>query len=103
MPNLKSEIADVTVKKFFATMDFYNAYWKIPLEKYSKDTCGIIAPQGVFTAMGGPYGLITAVAHLQAQVCKCLQDMQNAFKLWLDDFIIYLEDVKCLLKHLESF
>lgn len=50
MPNLEAELTDFGGKTCFAATDFCNDYWQIPLDRDSRDACGIISPQGVFTS-----------------------------------------------------
>lgn len=46
---LKAERANCTGKMFFATIDYCNTYWILPLNKDSRDAQVIIPPQRTFT------------------------------------------------------
>jgi hypothetical protein len=49
MPNLQDELHDLHGSKVFATLDFCQGYWQIPLHKDSQDCQSFITPDGVYT------------------------------------------------------
>lgn len=83
----------------FTTMHFCNAYWQMPWDIDSRSTCGTIFLQRLFTSTRVLQGLNNATANFQTHIPWCFQSMHQAFKSWLDDFIIYTEDTNDLLKH----
>lgn len=103
MPNLDAELAEYAGQICFATMEFCNAYWQTPLEKETQEGFGIIAPQGVLTSTRALHGLKNSTVHFQAHVLECFQSMQGASQSWHDNFVLYVDNVDRLLKHLETF
>jgi hypothetical protein len=66
MPNLQDELHDLHGSKVFATLDFCQGYWQIPLHKDSQDGQYFNTPDGVYTPMRVPHG-----------------------KIWLDDCLLH--------------
>lgn len=75
MPYLEADLADLAGKTCFATIDFCKAHWQLPFDKTSRDACGKISPQGVFTSTRVLYGLKIATTHFQALVPRCSQSI----------------------------
>jgi hypothetical protein len=48
MPNLQVELQDLHGSEVFATLDFCQGYWQIPLRKDSQDCQSFITPGGVY-------------------------------------------------------
>jgi hypothetical protein len=49
MPNLQDELHDLHGSEVFATLNFCQGYWQIPLHKDSQDCQSFITPDGVHT------------------------------------------------------
>jgi hypothetical protein len=49
-PNLQDEFHDLHGSEVFATLDFCQGYWQIPLHKDSQDSQFFITPNGVCSA-----------------------------------------------------
>jgi hypothetical protein len=49
MPSLQDELHDLHGTEVFATLDFCQGYWQIPLHKDSQDCQSFITPDGVYT------------------------------------------------------
>jgi hypothetical protein len=47
MPNLQDKLHDLHVSEEFATLDFCQGYWEIPLHKDSQNYQSFITPDGV--------------------------------------------------------
>jgi hypothetical protein len=47
MPNLQDELHDLHGSEVFATLDFCQGYWQIPLHKDSQDWQSFSTPDGV--------------------------------------------------------
>ena len=63
MPHLDSEVHDFANSKCFATIDFCSGYWQLPLEKRSRDACGIVTPKGTYSSTRVLRGLTNATTY----------------------------------------
>lgn len=68
VPNVEAEIIDFAGSKFFASLDFCDAYCQLRLHPMSYDACGNIAPQGAFKATMVLRGLKNGAGHFQSHV-----------------------------------
>jgi hypothetical protein len=64
MPNLQDEMLDLYGSTVFATLDFCQGYWQIPLHKDSQDCQSFITPDGVYTPTRALHGTRNATQHL---------------------------------------
>lgn len=103
MPNIDAELTDFVRCNCFRTIEFCEAYWRIPFHKPSRDACGIIASPGVSTPTRAFHGLKHAAAHFQSHVPQCIHSIQRLFKSWIIDFIIYTRSTEKLLQRLDDF
>jgi hypothetical protein len=51
MPNILDELHDLHGSEVFATLDFCQGYWQIPLRKDSQDCQSFITPDGMYTLL----------------------------------------------------
>jgi Reverse transcriptase (RNA-dependent DNA polymerase) len=73
----------------FATLDFCQGYWQIPLHKYSQDFQSFITPDGVYTPTRALYGRRNAAQHLQSVLAVMMDDIKSNIKVWLDDCLLH--------------
>jgi hypothetical protein len=64
VPNLQDELHDLHGSEVFATLDFCQGYWQIPLHKDSQDCQSFITPDGVHTPTSVLHGTRNATQHL---------------------------------------
>lgn len=103
MPVIEAELSDFKDSKHFASLDFCSGYWQCPLHPSSYEACGIIAPQGTFISTRVLHGLKNAAAYFQSTIPPLFQNLKNAVKAWIDDFIIHSKSENELLQHLCEF
>lgn len=86
MPHLDSEMRDFAESSCFASLDFCQGYWQLPVHPDSYDACGIVAPHGTYSSKRTLPGLTNATAHFQSTVEPLFSELRANMKAWLDDF-----------------
>jgi hypothetical protein len=77
MPNLQDELHDLHGSNVFATLDFCQGYWQIPLQKDSQDWQSFITPDGVYTPTRVLHGTRNATQHLQSVLVVMMEDIKS--------------------------
>ena len=103
MPHLDSEMQDFAGSTCFACLDFCSGYWQLPLDHGSLGACGIICPDGVYSATRVLQGLTNATSHFQSSIEPLFAELRANMKAWLDDFNLHAHDESSLLALLERF
>jgi hypothetical protein len=85
LPNLQDELHDLHGAEVFATLDFCQGYWQIPLHKDSQDCQSFFTPDGVYTATRVLHGMRNATQHLQSVLVVIMDDIKSNIKVWLND------------------
>jgi hypothetical protein len=85
MPNLQDELHDLHGSEVFATLDFCQGYWQIPLHKDSQDCQSFITPDGVYTPTRVMHGKRNAKQHLQSVLVVMIVVIKSNIEVWLDD------------------
>jgi Reverse transcriptase (RNA-dependent DNA polymerase) len=85
MPNLQDELHNLHGSEVFATLDFCQGYWQIPLHKYSQDCHSFITPDAVYTPTRVLHGTRIATQHLQSMLSGMVDDITSNIKARLDD------------------
>jgi hypothetical protein len=65
-PNLQDGLQDPHGSNIFATLDFCQSYWQIPLQKDSQDSQSFITPDKVYTLTRVLHGTRNATQHLHS-------------------------------------
>jgi Reverse transcriptase (RNA-dependent DNA polymerase) len=100
IPNLQDELHDLHCPEVFATLDFYQGYWQIPLHKDSQDCQSFITPDGVHTPTRVLYGTRNSAQHLQSVLFVMMDDIKSNIKVWLDDCLLHTKTMDDLLETL---
>jgi hypothetical protein len=103
MPNLQDELHDLHGSEVFATLDFCQGYWQIPLHKDSQVCQSSITPDGVFTPTRKLRGTRNATHHLQSVLVFMMDDIKSNIKVWLDDCLLHTKTKDDLLATLNFF
>jgi Reverse transcriptase (RNA-dependent DNA polymerase)/RNase H-like domain found in reverse transcriptase len=103
MPNLQDELHDLHGSEVFATLDFCQGYWQIPLHKDSQDRQSFITPDGVYTPTRVLHGTRNATQHLQSVLVVMMDDIKSNIKVWLDDCLLHTKTEDDLLATLNFF
>jgi hypothetical protein len=103
MPNLQDLLHDLHCSELFATLDFCQGYWQIPLHKDSKDYQSFITPDGVFTPTRILHGTRNATQHLQSVLLVMMDNIKSNIKVWLDDCLLHTKTEDDLLATLNAF
>jgi hypothetical protein len=85
MPNPQDDLYDLHGSEVFATLDFCQGYWQIPLHKDSQDCQSFITPDGFFTPARVLDGTRNATQHLLSVLVFMMDDIKSNIKVWLDD------------------
>jgi hypothetical protein len=89
IPSLQDELHDLHGSELFATLDFCQGYWQIPLHKYSQDCQSFITPDGVYTPTRVLHGTRKATQHLQTVLVVMMDDIKSNIKVWLNDCLLH--------------
>jgi Reverse transcriptase (RNA-dependent DNA polymerase) len=103
MPNIQDELHDLHGSEVFATLDFCQGYWQIPLHKDSQDCQSFITPDGVYTPTRVLHGTMYATQHLQSVFVVMMYDNKGNIKVWLDDCLLHTKTEDDLLATLNFF
>jgi Reverse transcriptase (RNA-dependent DNA polymerase) len=89
MFNLQDKLHDLHGSEVFATLDFCQGYWQIPLHKDSQDCQSFTTPDGVYTPTRDLHGTRNATQHLQSVLVVMKDDIKSNIKVWLDDCLLH--------------
>jgi hypothetical protein len=89
MPNLQDELHDLNGSEVFATLDFCQGYWQVPLHKNSQDCQSFIMSDGVYTPTRVLHGTRNATQHLQSVLVVMMDDIKSNIKVWYDDCLLH--------------
>jgi hypothetical protein len=103
MPNLQDDLHDLHGSEVFATLDFCQGHWQIPLHKDSQDCQFFITPDGVYTPTRVVHGTRNATQHLKYVLVVMMDDTKSNIKVWLDDCLLHTKTVDYLLATLNMF
>jgi len=103
MPHIESELADLAGRKCFATIDFCNAYWQLPLAEGWKHLHSFLTTNGVVQPTRTMPGSTNAGMNFQSKVEPCFSDIRDSLKAWLDDFLLAQNSEDGLLDVLNKF
>jgi Reverse transcriptase (RNA-dependent DNA polymerase) len=103
MPNLQDGLQDLHGSEVFATLDFCQGYWQIPLHKDSQDCQSFITPDGVYTPTRVLHGTRNATQHVQSVLVVMMDDIKSNIKVWLDDCLLHTKTEDDLLAALNFF
>jgi hypothetical protein len=103
MPNLQDELHDIHGSEVFATLNFCQGYWQIPLHKDSQDCQSVIISDGVYTPKGVLHGTRNSTQHLQSVLFVMMDDIKSNIKEWLDDCLLHTKTGDDLLETLNFF
>jgi Reverse transcriptase (RNA-dependent DNA polymerase) len=103
MPNLQDELHDLHGAEVFATLDFCQGYWQIPLHKDSQNCQSFITPDGVFTPTRVPHGTRNATQHLHSVLVVMIDGIKSNIKVWLYDCLLHTKMEDDLLATLNFF
>jgi hypothetical protein len=78
--NLQDELHDLHGSEVFATLNFCQSYWQIPLHKDSQDCQSFITPDGVYTPTRVLHGTRNATQHLQSVLVVMMDDIKSNIK-----------------------
>jgi Reverse transcriptase (RNA-dependent DNA polymerase) len=87
----------------FATLDFCQGYWQIPLHKDSQACQYFITPDGVYTPTSVLHGTSNATQHLQSVLIAMMDEIKSNIKVWLDDCLLHTKMEDDLLATLNDF
>jgi hypothetical protein len=103
MHNRQDELHDLHGSEVFATLDFCQGYWQIPLHKDSQDCQSFITPNGVYTPTHVLHGTRNATQHLQSILIGMMDDIKSNIKVWFDDCLLHTKTEDDLLATLNFF
>jgi hypothetical protein len=103
VPNHQHELHDLHGSEVFATLDFCQGYWQIPLHNDSQDCQSFITPDGVSRPTRVQHETRNAAQHLQFVLVFMMDDIKSNIKVWLDDCLLHTKTEEDLLATLNFF
>jgi hypothetical protein len=94
---------DLHGSEVFATLDFCQGYWQIPLHKDSQDCQSFITPVGIYTPKRVLHGTRNATKYLQSVLVAAMKDIKSSIKIWLDDCLLHTKTEGDLFATLNFF
>jgi Reverse transcriptase (RNA-dependent DNA polymerase) len=103
IPNLQDGLQNLHGSEVFATLDFCQGYWQIPLHEDSQDCQSFITPDEVYTPTCVLHGTRNATQHLQSVLFVMMDDIKSNIKVWLNDCLLHTKTEDDLLATLNFF
>jgi hypothetical protein len=103
MLNIHDELHDLHGSEVFATLDFCQGYWQMPLHKDSQDCQSFITPDGVYTPTRVLHRTRNDTQHLQSVLVVMMDAIKRNIKVWLDDCLLHTKTEDDLLATLSFF
>jgi hypothetical protein len=100
MPKLQDGLHELHGSEVFATLDFCQGYWQIPLRKYSQECQSFIRPNGVYTPTHVQHGTRRDMQHLQSVLDFMMNNIKSNIKAWLHDCLLHTKSEYDLLETL---
>ena len=88
--------------KIFSVIDMTEAYHQIPMSDEASKLAAIITEFGTFLPLRTPYGLKNAPAFFCKLVADIVNGMESFVFTYLDDFLIFSENIEQHLVHLDQ-
>jgi hypothetical protein len=82
----------------FAMLDFCQAYWQIPVYKYSQDCQYFITPNKEYTPTRVLHETRNATQHLQSVLVVMIDSIKSNIKVWLNDCVLNTKTEDDLLR-----
>ena len=101
LPKIDEMYASLGGAKIFTTLDLLSGYYHIALDKESKAKTAFVMPFGKYEFNAVPFGLAQAPVYFQQLISIVLQDCSDFTMAYLDDIIIFSQNEKDHLKHIE--
>jgi hypothetical protein len=94
---------DLHGSEVFATLDFCQGYWQIPLHKDTQDCQPFITQDGVYTLTRVLHGTRNATQHLRSVLVVMMYVIKSNIKVWSDDCLPHTKTEGDLLATLNFF
>ena len=101
LPKIDEMYENLRGAKIFTTLDLRSGYYHIALDNESKAKTAFVTPFGKYEFNAVPFGLAQAPAYFQQLISIVLQDCSDFAMAYLDDIIIFSQNEKDHLKHIE--
>eukprot|EP00917_Polyrhabdina_sp_WS-2016_P024392 GHVP01052829.1.p1 GENE.GHVP01052829.1~~GHVP01052829.1.p1 ORF type:complete len:665 (-),score=120.75 GHVP01052829.1:28-1938(-) len=104
MPLIDNILQDVSQGKIFSALDMISGYHQVLLEPNAREYSTFRSPLGLFRYKRIPFGMSNAPRHFQKVVNETLKvPIEKGFvRCYLDDIVVYSENAKDHIKHLNE-
>jgi len=103
LPRIEDNLDALKGAKFFTTLDLSSGYWQVAMAPEDKEKTAFCTKYGLFQFNVMPFGLCNAPGTFERLMETVLRGMQwERAVLYLDDIIVFSEDVKGHLERLEE-
>ena len=103
LPYKRNLINRLTNKKWFSKFDCKSGYWQIKLTKESRALTAFSVPQGHYEWIVLPFGLRNAPQIFQRRMDKIFRNLNEFCLVYVDDILIFSDNLTDHIKHLEIF
>ena len=101
LPTVQDQLASLSNKKIFSSVDLKEAFWNVPLTKDSRELTAFRTQQGLYQYQRMPMGLKTASATFCRFIDKVVGDLKwESVLVYIDDLLIATETEE---QHLDVF
>ncbi len=101
LPNIDIMLRQFGTAKIFSTLDLKSAYNQLTVNLAHRFKTAFVYNNHLYEFVRMPFGLCNAPASFQRFIIKCLLGLDNVYP-YLDDIIIYSEDLNEHISHLRS-
>ena len=102
MPRIDELIDRLGRAKYITTLDLTRGYWQVPVAEEDQHKTAFATPFGLFQFRVMPFGLCGAPATFQRMMDHLIEGLENFTAAYLDDLVIYSENWRDHLQHVES-
>lgn len=103
LPRLEESFDALCGAKYFSTMDLTSGYNQVAVDENDVEKTAFTTPMGLYEYLRMPFGLCNAPATFQRLMQHCFRDeIFNILLVFLDDIIVYSEDIPEHVKRLET-
>ena len=88
--------------KYFSKLDLHSGYWQIAMDDESKEKTAFTCHLGLYDFNRLPFGISTAPSVFQELMNRVLEGLNNYSIAYLDDILIYSENLSQHLEHIQQ-
>ncbi|UYC36391.1 polyprotein [Black pepper virus B] len=103
LPGINTIIKRIGNSKIYSKFDLKSGFHQVAMDEESIPWTAFICPNGLFEWLVMPFGLKNAPAIFQRKMDKAFEGTQDFIAVYMDDILVFSEDEKRHVIHLETF